>query len=583
MLSSATASTDLTAIVLDANGQAKSGQTVIFSKGNDNTAYYSGVRAITDANGIAAAKLNIGTSMANRVISVSATAGAAVGANTVTVAGTKISVSGNTSLALNASSALNITVKDSTGVPVPGIALAATSQNSNPIVLTPSSGITDSNGQMTASVTAVHAGAGADVLTITGAGASQTQSLNINSSSFTFTAPAIVLPASTPEILVNTPTPVSVRWLNAGAPMVNAPVNFYTSRGTIAANPVLTDISGIATASVSANSTGTAIFTASGTGGTPAATLNVVFVTANASSIALQANPSTVGVNTTGSTTKQSAITAVVRDSNNNLVKNAHIVFSLVADASGGSLTANDATTDISGAASVNYIAGTSFSGQNGVQINAIVDTVNGVTIPNIQTSVGLTVASQALYVRLATDNKIIPDAPVRGTYTKKYIALVSDAAGNPAPDGTQVRFKLSPTAVPNVSFMKGTFSWVAAIWVQNIVDTCPSEDANRNNALEPGEDTNGNGHLDPNGVAVVNATALTTSGFALAEISYAKDYATWALQELEARAGTVGNDPPSIVTFVLTGEVSDYQNKDVPPSGAISPFGALVGCNNTD
>ncbi len=81
----------------------------------------------------------------------------------------------------------------------------------------------------------------------------------------------------------------------------------------------------------------------------------------------------------------------------------------------------------------------------------------------------------------------------------------------------------------------------------------------------------------------MVNATALTTSGFAIAGISYAKDYATWVLQELEARAGTVGNDPPSIVTFKLTGEVSDYKTKDVPPSGDISPFGALVGCNNTD
>lgn len=596
MLSSATATTVLTAVVLDGSGQALSGRAVTFSKGADSSAYFSGVTAITGTNGLATATLNIGTNMANRAIAVSATADTAVGTNTVNVAGTKIAISGNTSLALNASSTLTIIVKDSAGAPVPGVTLTVASQNGNPVALSPASGITDSTGQITALVTANNSGAGTDTLTVSGAGVTQNQTITINSANFAFTAPVIVAPASTPDILVNTATPVSVRWFNGGSPVPDGTaITFNTSRGSFTPSTATT-VSGIATSSISAASTGATILTASGAGGTPAATLNVVFVTASASSIAVQASPSTVAVNTAGSTAKQSVISVVVRDTNNSLVKNAHVIFSLTADASGGSLAANTATTDITGTASVNYIAGTSTSGQNGVRIDATVDMVNSVAIPNITSNVLLTVASQALFVRLATDNKIFPDVPVQGTYTKKYTALVTDAAGNPPPDGTtQVRFVLRPAAVPADSFYKGYFEYKTAVpatattpaisagWKQKVVEVCVSEDANQDGQLQVGEDTNGNGRLDPTGSASVNSTASTISGFAVAEIRYAKDFAYWVVNELEARAGTAGNDPPSVVTLELPGLASDYTDPLIAPPGERSPFGIAVGCDNTN
>ena len=580
MLSSATASTILTAIVLDANGQAVSGRTVTFSKGTDSTAYFSNITALTGTNGVATATLNIGNNMANRVISVSATADTTVGASTVTITGTKIAISGNTSLALNAFTTLTIIVKDSTGMVVPGVTLGVVSQNGNPIVLTPSTGITDAAGQITATVTATTAGAGTDTLTLTGGGTSQIQTLTINSASFAFTSPSIVSPATTPEIVVNTPTPVTVLWTNAATPMVGSTVNFYTSRGTITASAV-TNASGIATASVTATSTGATIFTAAGPGGTPAATLNVVFVTTTASSIAAQASPGTVAVNTGSSTTNQSVISVVVRDASNNLVKNAHIAFAQVADASGGRLASATAITDITGTASVNYIAGTISSGQNGVQIKATVDTVNGGAITPISTTVSLTVASQALYVRLGTDNKIFSDIPP-GTYSKKYTALVTDSGGNPVPDGTQVRFVLRPAKLTMSSFFKGRWIPGATTWV---IDTtvgvgCVNEDTNLNGTLDTGEDLNGNFQLDPVGVATVNATATTTAGFATATITYAKQFAFWVRDDLEARAGTVGNDPPAVVTLVLPGAAADYADLSIPPPGQLSPYGVGSGAN---
>lgn len=581
MLSSTSASTGLTAVVLDASGQVVSGKVVTFSKGTDSTSYFSNMSTITDTNGVATAKLNIGSDMTNRTIAVSATADTAVGINPVTVAGTKIAISGNTSLALNASSTLTIIVKDSAGVSVPGVVLVVASQNGNPIVLSPSTGVTDSTGQITAKVTANIAGSGTDVLTVTGAGASQTQTLTINNASFTFTAPLIVAPATTPEILVNTPTAVTIHWTSSGAAVVGSTVNFYTSRGTFVAGPFITNASGDATATVNAGSTGATIITASGPSGTPAATLNVVFITTSASSIAAQANPSTVAVNTSGGTANQSVISVVVRDLNNNLVKNAHVIFSLVNDASGGSLATGTAMTDISGSASVNYIAGSISSGQNAVRIDATVDAVNGAAIPNKKTSVYLTVASQALYVRLGTDNKIYADTPP-STYSKKYTALVTDSGGNPAPDGTQVRFVLRPAKLTTWSFAKGRRIKGASAWV---IDTtvgvgCPNEDTNLDGILQPGEDLNLNGQLDPLGVSTVNATALTTGGFATATITYAKDFADWVQDDLEARAGTVGNDPPAIVTLILPGLASDFTDLSIAPPGQFSPYGVGSGAN---
>ncbi len=589
MLSSATASVTLTAVVLDGAGQALSGKAVTFSKGADTSAYFSGITALTSTNGVATATLNIGSDMSNRVITVTATSDAAVGTSTVKVAGTKIAISGNTSLALSGASVLTMIVKDSTGVAVPGLTLAVTSNNGNPIVLSPVTGVTDSTGQITATVTASNGGAGTDVLTVTGAGASQSQILTINNATFNFTAPTIVAPATTPEIRVNFPTLVTVHWSNASGNVVGQAVTFYTSRGTFSAGPFVTDSSGNVSATLTAASTGATIITASGPLGTPAATLNVVLITNTASTIVAQATPGTVGVNASGGTTNQSVISVVVRDASNNLVKGAHVSFSQVADASGGSLAAGSAFTDITGSTSINYIAGSISTGQNAVEIDATVDSVNNIAITPITAKIYLTVASQALYVRLGTDNTVqSPGAGGITTYSKVYSAVVSDAGGNPAPDGTQVRFVLRPSTT-YLSFGKGRYVWGGTKWVVDVTAGvgiwCANEDANGNGVFDStgpgnGEDLNGNGVFDPFGVATVNATALTTAGFATATITYAKSYATWVVDDLEARAGTVGNDPPAVITLGLPAAAADFTNQTVPPAFVISPYGEGVGVN---
>jgi len=576
MPSSGTATVDLTAVVVDTNGQAVSGSTVVFSTGADPTAFITNISnpaptggGVSDANGSVTAKLNLGSNRSNRFISVTATTQGATAATGVDVTGTTISVSGNSSLALGASTTLTFSLTDSAGVALSGFPMTLTSAAGNPIA-TPSGTTTDSSGQVVANVTG--AVAGNDTITATAGGTSKTQSLTISGSSFAFTTPAANV-----DIPLNTSTPVSINW-PAG---VGQLVSFSSSRGAIAGSPATNVGGNTPGVTVSSATAGPAIITASGPLGTPAATLNVTFVATTASSVAVQAVPGTVAV-TTGAasqTSNQSIISVVVRDVNNNLVKNANVNFTINLDPSGGSLASGSAITDVTGSASVTYIAGGTSSGQNGVVIDATVTLVNGVAIAPVTGTAMLTVSGQALLVRLGTDNLVQSEPPVN---KKKWVAVVTDAAGN-AVAGATVRFALRPGR-----YRKGFFFVPAppAVqrWNQQVLATCPNEDINFNGILDPGEDFNGNGALEPPGVATVNPSGVTdASGIAEATITYPKNYALWTEVILEARTGVSTNDPPAQATFFLVGLASDYENVQISPPGQFSPFGDTSGsCADT-
>lgn len=573
MESSGATPVTLTAIVL-ASGQTVAGKTVTFSAGTDTTAYVSDNSGASNPSGLVTAKLNLGGNKANRIITVTATVDGRSASTTVNVIGTTISISGNSSLAFGASTTLTVNVKDSAGVALPGVPVTLSSQKGNTIALTPASGITTPAGSITANVTA--SVVGNDVLTATAAGASTTNALTISSASFAFTAPVPVAPATTVEIPLNTPTTVSVYWTNNGVPVAPTPVNFSASRGSITGTA--TTSGGTASVTISSASAGTAIITAAGPGGTPAATMSVDFVATTASTVTAQANPSTIQV-TSGAATQtsnSSQISVIVRDAANNLVKNARVNFSITADPSGGSLSAATATTDVNGSASTSYRAGSTSSPQNGVSISATVVDVGGVpTAPSPTHTVNLTVSGQSLLVRLGTDALVVSAPPIN---KKDYIAIVTDAGGNPVANAT-VRFVLRPN-----QFRKGNYVAGATTWVRAPTVTCPNEDVNFNGIIDPLEDANGNGQLDPGGIASVNATATTDSnGIATATITYPKSHATWVQVVLEARTGVVGNDPPATTTLWLPGLASDYTNILVAPPGQFSPFGTGVLCTDTN
>ncbi len=111
MPSSGTSTVDLTAIVLSSTKQAVSGRTVTFTTNPlTDSAFVNNISAsgVSDANGLVTAKLNLGANKANRTISLTAAADSATANNSVDVAGTAITVSGNSSLAFGASTTLLI-------------------------------------------------------------------------------------------------------------------------------------------------------------------------------------------------------------------------------------------------------------------------------------------------------------------------------------------------------------------------------------------------------------------------------------------------------------------------------------------
>src|SRR6267154_2672771 len=75
MPSSGAVTVDLTAIVVDANGQAVMGTAVVLSTGTDPSAFITNILpsgGVSDTNGGVTAKLNLGSNKSNRFISVSA-------------------------------------------------------------------------------------------------------------------------------------------------------------------------------------------------------------------------------------------------------------------------------------------------------------------------------------------------------------------------------------------------------------------------------------------------------------------------------------------------------------------------------
>ncbi len=616
---------DVTAVVLSPSGQTIAGKAVIFSTGGDSSAYFSANSGISDSNGVVTAKLNLGSNKSIRNINISGTAGVAVGSNVVGVTGTSLAISGNNSLALGASTTLTINVKDSGGAAMPGVSVSVSSQNGNTIALSPSNGITDTAGQITATITATSATA-ADVITASSSGAVKTQNLTISSSTFTFTTPTANV-----DLPINTATTISLTWSNAGVPVSASSVSFSASRGTITGPAATTNGSGVATASITSPTAGSTIIAAAGPGGTPATSVTVNFITNSASFIAPQANPGTIQVTTgaTGQSSNSSVISVVVRDKANNLVKNAQVNFSIASDTSGGSLSSSTATTDSFGSASVNFIAGANSTAQDGVIIDATVISVkdaNGAVsacapIPPATTTTTcpdgiptgqakLTVSGQALMVRLGTDNLVGSYPP---SNRKTFVAIVTDAGGNAVP-GANVYFKLRP-----IWFYKGYFTAVIVAggtstgsinkWVQTIRASCVNEDngnlasgLNYNSLLpsdatlayngivdykninigtvavpniQNGEDFNGNGSLEPGGVATITSPGITDLyGNAIAYITYPKDHSMWAKYIVEARTSLNSNDPPTTAEFTLDGLASDYTDLKVEPPGLISPYG---------
>lgn len=561
-------SVTISAIVLDANNVALEGITVVMSADSGSLAI---VNNITDANGVATATLTRGGDPANRTITVTATVGAVSDTVTVNVQGTRLSISGPTALALGDSGNFSISLRDEGGTGIAGVDVDVSSSAGN--TLSSNFVTTDSTGQ--ASVTLTASVAGADTLTAMGLGETAvSESLNVSDDNFVITTPV-----SLDEIPLNTNVPVTLSWDVGGVPQAGETINFSATRGTLDSFSAITDAAGVATNGIQASSAGFSDITASVLDPVTqlpvvSTTVTVEFIADVPSSIDVQASPLTVG------TTEQSAVTATVRDVNNNLVKGRLVTFELN-DVTGGQLSTGTGLTNSQGQAFTTYTAGSTTSAQNGVTVTASLQ-----ANPAITDTVALTVAQRELFIAVGTGNEI--NEPNQADYRKEFSVRVTDAVGNGV-EGVNVQ-----VGILSDSYYKGfwNFDALAGAWVQIVTaGPCADEDLNRDGFLAPAEDLNSSGSIEAGNVASAvpqsgSGGTFTTdnTGTGLVDVYYAQEFARWIDVTLTATASIpAGTEFSQTSSFLLPISADDVDDENDSPPGNPSPFGTSNSCFDTN
>ncbi|HZP13431.1 MAG TPA: Ig-like domain-containing protein, partial [Nevskiaceae bacterium] len=353
----------VSAVVTDANGVTVPGIPVTFSAPGGAI---SVTQAITDANGIATAVLTTGGNPSPRTINVTASTGsisrtigiAVIGAgsgptvNTIslTASSTTLPASATTS---GSAGAITLTafVRDSNNNAVPGAAIAFSSTAGQ---LSQVQTTSDANGQATAVLSTGGDNALPPTITVSATASGHTASLPItvvNGTSVNASSINVIAASPTLSSSANTPAlgdPITATVLDSNLnPVPGVTVQFSTSAGALANISATTD----------ANGQATAVLTTGGSNSLPPS----ITVTAKVGSITGSTNVSVVSpvgtltllasapqLPSAASTVAQGVtLTALVTDSNGNLVSGVPVTFS----APGAGIQVTQGTTDASGTA----------------------------------------------------------------------------------------------------------------------------------------------------------------------------------------------------------------------------------------
>ncbi|NRQ42367.1 Ig-like domain-containing protein [Rheinheimera sp. YQF-2] len=581
--SGASGKVELTALVRDSSNVVVSGVPVVFSSDSGELDQLD----TTTVNGIVRAVLTTQTDKNNRDIVVTAKVQQQTSEITISVIGTSIEIASPGSVVLGDTATIDVFLTDSNDSGIANTTVEVTSALGNTII-------------NRAPVTAGAAGKatftyeadnpGADTITVSALGTSNSVTLNVSPDEFAFLE-AVDEGDNVLEVNLNTAQALDVEWLVSGAANAGENVTFNTTRGAIAdiaanlANNVTaqdtTDAAGRAQTVVRSQFAGLA--TISATGGTGAGAVSakkvVEFVAVNPTKIEAQAFPTQVGAG------ESSAIRAIVRDANNNPVKNQTVVFS-VDNAAGGVISTGTADTNSQGIASTVFTAdNTTGAGVNGLNLvvkaalednNAIFDEAN------------IAVGDRSLFFRFGTGNTITK--PSDSTYSKQFSIIVTDSSGNP------VANQALNVAVSPVAYRKGVWvesppapaafkSWATQV---SVVDgfgnpvNCVNEDANLNGVLDAGEDINADGILTPgNPVAVPGTVTANDTGIAEFVITYPQDVGGWLDVRLQVSGFAAGTENVAHRVYSLPVSSEDITDENSRPPA--NPYGSAASCAIAD
>ena len=515
----------------------------------------------------------------------------------ITAASIEMSTS-RSSIAARAGEAVDVTVTalDSSRRAVADVPVTMSADSG---VLTSASGTTDASGKLVAKFELGQDRSNRTVTIKATAGElSSSATIQVTGTTLTLTsnASSVSGPSATAKL--------SARLIDAASePISGAAIVFSTDQGTLSATTAATDASGTATVEISGITTEANIVAESGS------TVGSVTIRASGQGqvtllpegvvirdFIVQANPAVTGPNQPGNTGNFSSIDVRVFGAlgvtENVQVGNAAVRSRIATSPPYGGLdvdtSINPALSNSTGLATNRFVPGGATSGTDAIVICASVDGLAVPATPGLdfagnpcqanEKPVRLTVAQQALFVKISTDNQIEKtDGGL--TYTKKFTVNVTDAAGRGVP-GVVVTPRLLP-----VYYYKGYYTLGEEQWSKAANLRCDNEDSNFNGILDS-QDNNENGDAfvwpgQAAAVSVANNGVTDGTGFVILSLKYGQRFGTWATYQIEARASVGGTEGVAQFEYGLDVATPDVKNKEATPGFQTSPYGVGTSCSD--
>lgn len=605
----------ITVTAVSANNATIAGAVVTLTA---DTGLLSAQSVTTGATGQATLTFSSGTAnRANRTATITATSGTSTALLPVQIVGSTVTLaSTGTSLPANGTSpaTVTLTAKDAGGTPISGVPVILTQSGGGGVVITPSTGVTNSAGTLAVAVAGTTAGT--VTVSATGAGATATGNFTVAAATSTFGINQLTLTSGgvtgTPVVPVS-PKNSAMKIGDSLVVQVNAPapttqVAFATSVGTWngAASSVVTvtPVAGVASAVLNTAVAGVAnVQVVDPTNSALSDTLTVGMTASTPASIKLQASRTSIS-KSVGTSVGFSNLTATVYDASGAPVGGAPVAFSIVSGGTSSGETLSPvlvytaATTANGlplGAAPTTFTSGSLASGGAGIEIRASVvgtpiatNPISGVvSSPTSSADVAVIVGGTAGSVAFGQATKIIDAGSTSTIYSMPMSVLVADSNGSPAPLGTVVTISTWPIAFstgsacvtdPDNGTNKGTFY---------------NEDVNQNLILDPGEDGTRkyfatgtlatgvgtkDGKITPQnsyGGTVVSTNPLDAPGTATTDatglasfnLTYTKSSANWIISRIHAQAMIQGTPAVGQLDFRLLASQADSAPCVLPPS----------------